>query len=93
MIYYFMVFIKLKHQTKPVATELERVLLYKRKVQREKVDPILGPAYDRRVSERAVAGTLRFTVEKTPLLLPRLLSLSPCRSSGPGLICRRHLGE
>ncbi|KAF3552708.1 hypothetical protein F2Q69_00011933 [Brassica cretica] len=47
----------------------------------------------RRVSERAVAGALRFPVEKTPLLLPRLLSLSPCRSSGPDLIHRRHLGE
>ena len=45
------------------------------------------------MSERAVAGALRFPVEKTPLLLPRLLSLSPCRSSGPGLIHRRHLGE
>ncbi|KAG2277869.1 hypothetical protein Bca52824_060424 [Brassica carinata] len=62
-----------------------------RKVQREKVDPILGPAYGRRMSERAVAGALRFPDEKTSLLFPRLLSLSPCRSSGPGLIRRRHL--
>nr|VDC91199.1 unnamed protein product [Brassica oleracea] len=36
------------------------------KVQREKVDPILGPAYGRRVSERAVAGALRSSVEKFP---------------------------
>ena len=30
------------------------------------IDPISGPAYGRRVSERVVAGTLRFPVEKTP---------------------------
>uniref|UniRef100_A0A0D3B8E9 Uncharacterized protein n=2 Tax=Brassica TaxID=3705 RepID=A0A0D3B8E9_BRAOL len=36
------------------------------KVQREKVDPILGPAYGRCVSERAVAGALRSSVEKFP---------------------------
>ena len=48
----------------------------------------------RPVRERAYRRwNLSFSFEKIPLLLPRLLSLSPCRNSGLGLIRRRHLGE